>query len=137
MAIYASRLIPAPEEAAWQIISDADGELACWPSIRSIAPLGNGTRQVSTIFGFQFTEAVELQPEKLMRVRILQGPFTGVKTIELEPAGSGTIVKISWDINAGTKMLASLFRWYALRQTRNALERVESMAANHIQKRAG
>ncbi len=130
--VSASKFISASRESVWQVISNIDCELACWPSIKSISMLRQERRQILTIFGFKYIEAVELQPGKSMNVNILQGPFTGFKRIELKPAASnGIIVNIYWNITLGSnKMLSIPIRWYMIHQTHNALERIAALATD-------
>lgn len=140
--VSASKFISAPKEAVWQVISNTDSELNCWSAIRSISMVDQERRQVSTIFGFKFIESIDMEPKKSIIVHILDGPFTGAKTIELKAVDNdnSTIVDISWNIHVnGTMRIFSFFvqRYVIIRQTRNTLERIAQIiiAADRIEQK--
>lgn len=132
----ANRFIAAPKEVVWKVISNVGKEMECWPSIRSIVMIGQERRQILTIFG-TFVEAVDVKPGESMTVSILDGPFTGSKTIELKVDGSGTIVDIRWDIctNRKMKIFSFLVKRYVMSQTLNALERMAAITVNEFERK--
>ena len=139
--IFTSKIISAPKEAVWGVISNREGERKCWSSIRSIENKGNRggrvEREVLTIFGFRFIETTDVEPEKSSIIfQITDGPFTGIKTIALKPADDGkkTIAEVSWNIRFNMmiiRMISPLVKRYISRQTTNAIERMAVAATSH------
>ena|SRR5215211_3622977 len=103
--INASREVPAPLDRVWDIVSDVDGEPRYWRDLHAVYNIsrnGNVIEREVTV-GFRNSKGrqiVELQPKKLIEVRLTEGPMIGTRIMTLIPSSSGetTKVNVSWDV---------------------------------------
>ncbi|RNJ79290.1 MAG: SRPBCC family protein [Nitrosopumilus sp. H8] len=95
--------IDAPAGRVWEVISDIDSEPRFWKgtkSVRNISKSGNTTtREITIAFRDQkCMQTVTLEPESRIVAKFTKGVIDGEKTISLEPAGTGTVMHVVWDI---------------------------------------
>jgi len=126
-----SRVIDAPIERVWSVVSDLDNEPKYWhgtKSIRNINKDGNTiTREVTIAFRDSLCkEMVTIEPMKRIDVNILEGPMQGHKIITVEDIDGKTKVEVLWDIRLkGTlSVFSSMIKGHIEEGTKDALERI-------------
>ncbi len=128
-----SKVIDAPVDKVWSIVSDLDNEPRYWhgtKSVRNISKDGNTiTREVTIAFKNSLCkEEVSIEPLKRIDVNIIDGPMQGHRVITLEDMNGKTKVNVLWDIRL--KGMLSLFstmvKGHIEEGTMDALERISS-----------
>ena len=126
-----SRVIDAPIERVWSVVSDLDNEPKYWhgtKSIRNINKDGNTiTREVTIAFRDSLCkEMVTIEPMKRIDVNILEGPMQGHKIITVEDIDGKTKVEVLWDIRLKgmLSVFSSMVKGHIEEGTKDALERI-------------
>jgi carbon monoxide dehydrogenase subunit G len=126
-----SRVIEAPIERVWSVVSDLDNEPKYWhgtKSIRNINKDGNTiTREVTIAFRDSLCrEMVTIEPMKRIDVNILEGPMQGHKIITVEDINGKTKVEVLWDIKLKgmLSLFSSMVKGHIEEGTKDALERI-------------
>jgi uncharacterized membrane protein len=126
-----SRVIEAPIERVWSVVSDLDNEPKYWhgtKSIRNINKDGNTiTREVTIAFRDSLCrEMVTIEPMKRIDVNILEGPMQGHKIITVEDINGKTKVEVLWDIKLKgmLSVFSSMVKGHIEEGTKDALERI-------------
>jgi carbon monoxide dehydrogenase subunit G len=126
-----SRVIEAPIERVWSVVSDLDNEPKYWhgtKSIRNINKDGNTiTREVTIAFRDSLCrEMVTIEPMKKIDVNILEGPMQGHKIITVEDINGKTKVEVLWDIKLKgmLSLFSSMVKGHIEEGTKDALERI-------------
>ena len=129
--IHASRDIPASLEIVWDIIADIDKEPEFWhgtKSIKNISKTGNIVeREVVIAFRNSICrEIVESDAKKSIKVKIIEGPIKGKKTIALKTIENTTRINVEWDIKIDGLfgIFSGMIKKHILKGTEEALERV-------------
>jgi uncharacterized protein YndB with AHSA1/START domain len=135
--INASREVPAPLDRVWNIVSDVDGEPRYWRDLHAVYNVrrdGNVIEREVTV-GFRNSKGrqiVELQPKKLIEVRLTEGPMIGTRIMTLIPSSSceTTKVNVSWDVKlSGIPLLfRGVVRERIEEGTKEALNRIARAA---------
>ncbi len=126
-----SRVIEAPLERVWSVVSDLDNEPKYWhgtKSVRNINKDGNTiTREVTIAFRDSLCkEIVTIEPMKRIDVNILEGPMQGHKIITVEDIDGKTKVEVLWDIRLKgmLSVFSSMVKGHIEEGTKDALERI-------------
>ncbi len=126
-----SKVIEAPIERVWSVVSDLDNEPKYWhgtKSIRNINKDGNTiTREVTIAFRDSLCkEIVTIEPMKRIDVNILEGPMQGHKIITVEDIDGKTKVEVLWDIRLKgmLSVFSSMVKGHIEEGTKDALERI-------------
>jgi hypothetical protein len=115
----------ATPQEVWDVLADAELLPLWWGDVyRQVVPLDKkgkgvvGSRARAQARGALpyelnfIVEAVEMDPGKLVAVRTV-GDFDGLWRAELSPSGSGTLVRLTWQVTVERpilKFLAPLLR---------------------------
>ncbi|GBC72665.1 hypothetical protein HRbin04_00055 [archaeon HR04] len=134
-----SRVVDAPIERVWKIVSDVDNEHKYWhgtKSINNISREGNRiTREVTIAFKNSICrEEVSIEPElKKIDINILDGPMVGHKIVTLTDLNGKTRIDVLWDIRLKgmLSMFSSMVKGHIEEGTRDALERVSNDACSN------
>ncbi len=128
-----SKVIDAPVDKVWGIVSDLDNEPRYWhgtKSVRNISKDGNTiTREVVIAFKNSLCrEVVSIEPLKRIDINITDGPMQGHKVIMLEDMNGKTKVNVLWDIRLKgmLSLFSSMVKGHIEEGTRDALERISS-----------
>ncbi len=132
-----SRVIDAPIERVWSVVSDLDNEPKYWhgtKSTRNINKDGNTiTREVTIAFRDSLCkEMVTIEPMKRIDVNILEGPMQGHKIITVEDIDGKTKVEVLWDIKLKgmLSVFSSMVKGHIEEGTKDALERINQAIMN-------
>ncbi|MEM0029745.1 MAG: SRPBCC family protein [Candidatus Nitrosocaldus sp.] len=133
-----SKVIDAPVERVWKIVSDVDNEPRYWhgtKSINNISREGNRiTREVTIAFRNSICrEEVSIEPElKKVDINILDGPMIGHKIVTLTDINGKTRIDVLWDIRLKgmLSMFSSMVKGHIEEGTMDALERISNDAVN-------
>src|SRR5690348_7233567 len=92
VTIKETRVVDAPAEKIWKIVSDLDRDPEFWNGLNSIHNIrrnGNLTdREVVVGFiGRKGTQRVELVPKESIQLTMIDGPLRGSREIKLTPLG--------------------------------------------------
>ncbi|MCS6768595.1 MAG: SRPBCC family protein [Candidatus Nitrosocaldus sp.] len=131
-----SKVIDAPVERVWSIVSDVDNEPKYWhgtKSINNISREGNRiTREATIAFRNSVCkEIVSIEPEgRRVDINILDGPMVGHKVVTLTDLNGKTRVDVLWDIRLKgmLSMFSSMVKGHIEEGTRDALERISREA---------
>ncbi|MEO9365127.1 MULTISPECIES: type II toxin-antitoxin system RatA family toxin [Candidatus Nitrosocaldus] len=134
-----SRVVDAPIERVWKIVSDVDNEHKYWhgtKSINNISREGNRiTREVTIAFRNSICrEEVSIEPElKKIDINILDGPMVGHKIVTLTDLNGKTRIDVLWDIRLKgmLSMFSSMVKGHIEEGTRDALERISNDACSN------
>lgn len=134
-----SRVVDAPIERVWKIVSDVDNEHKYWHGTKSINNInreGNRiTREVTIAFKNSICrEEVSIEPElKKIDINILDGPMVGHKIVTLTDLNGKTRIDVLWDIRLKgmLSMFSSMVKGHIEEGTRDALERVSNYACSN------
>src|SRR5438094_10591677 len=130
--IHASRDLTASLDSVWDVIADIDREPEFWhgtKSIKNISKTGNIVeREVVIAFRNSICrEIVELDAKKSIKVKIIEGPIKGKKTIALKTIENDTTsIDVEWDIkiNGLFGIFTGMIKKHILKGTEEALERI-------------
>lgn len=133
-----SKVIDAPIDIVWSIVSDLDNEPKYWhgtKSIKNISVDGNTiTREVIIAFRDSLCkEVVSIEPSKrVIDINILDGPMQGHKVITLDDMNGKTKVNVLWDIRLKgiLSVFSSMVKGHIEEGTKDALERINSAATD-------
>ncbi|MEM3103484.1 MAG: SRPBCC family protein [Candidatus Nitrosocaldus sp.] len=133
-----SKVIDAPIERVWKIVSDVDNEPKYWhgtKSINNISREGNRiTREVIIAFKNSICrEEVSIEPElKKVDTNILDGPMIGHKIMTLTDLNGKTRIDVLWDIRLKgmLSIFSSMVKGHIEEGTKDALERISSDACS-------
>ncbi|MFN4336650.1 MAG: type II toxin-antitoxin system RatA family toxin [Candidatus Nitrosocaldus sp.] len=131
-----SRVIDAPIERVWKIVSDVDNEPKYWHGTRSIKNISKDGNRISREATIAFRnsvckEEVILEPEKKrIDTNILDGPMIGHKIVTLTDLNGKTRVDVLWDIRLKgmLSMFSSMVKGHIEEGTNDALERISNDA---------
>jgi len=130
-----SKVIDAPIDRVWSIVSDLDNEPKYWhgtKSVKNISKDGNTiTREVTIAFRDSLCkEVVSIEPLKKIDINILDGPMQGHKVITLEDMNGKTKVNVLWDIRLKgmLSVFSSMIKGHIEEGTKDALERISNAA---------
>lgn len=131
-----SRVIDAPIERVWSIVSDVDNEPKYWHGTRSINNISREGNKVirDVIIAFKNSkcrEEVTIESElRKVDTNILDGPMIGHKIVTLTDLNGKTKVDVLWDIRLKGMlgMFSSMVRGHIEDGTRDALERISREA---------
>jgi carbon monoxide dehydrogenase subunit G len=105
-AINKTRIVSAPINKVWNIISDVDKNSNYWPitGIKNINKTGNTIeREVLTPpNNSKAHQFITLNPKKSIIENQTQGAITGIKTITLSPVDSNankTVINVLWNLD--------------------------------------
>jgi carbon monoxide dehydrogenase subunit G len=136
--INARRLMTAPVDNVWEIVSDVDSEPKYYPGLNSIR---NISRECNVIkrevkVGLRNSpglQTVILKPKESIEVIMREGIVTGTRTVTLTPLDEGTATKvgISWDIELPG--VPSLFRGNLKNRIANGTEEALDRIARAVQ----
>jgi hypothetical protein len=108
--VQVSREMLAPLDKVWDIVSDIDNEPLYWRGtkyIKNINKTGNIIER-EVVIAFRESkckETVVLDPKKLVKVNITNGPLKGSKIITINSTGlDKTTVHVKWDIRLSGSM---------------------------------
>ncbi len=133
-----SKVIDAPIERVWKIVSDVDNEPKYWhgtKSINNISREGNRiTREVIIAFKNSICrEEVSIEPElKKVDTNILDGPMVGHKIVTLTDLNGKTRIDVLWDIRLKgmLSIFSSMVKGHIEEGTKDALERISNDACS-------
>ncbi|MEM1959104.1 MAG: SRPBCC family protein [Candidatus Nitrosocaldus sp.] len=133
-----SKVIDAPIERVWKIVSDVDNEPKYWhgtKSINNISREGNRiTREVIIAFKNSICrEEVSIEPElKKVDTNILDGPMIGHKIVTLTDLNGKTRIDVLWDIRLKgmLSIFSSMVKGHIEEGTKDALERISNDACS-------
>jgi polyketide cyclase/dehydrase/lipid transport protein len=132
--IQVAREILSPLDKVWDIVSDIDNEPLYWHGtkyVKNISKIGNVVER-EVVIAFRESkckETVVLNPKKMVKVNITNGPLEGSKIITLDSTGpNNTTVYVKWDIRlSGFMRMFTVFIKKHIREgTEEALSRTAS-----------
>lgn len=103
-----SRVISAPVDAVWSIISNVDSETQYWPSFKAITNINKTNnfieREVTISDGTQNNtshQVVAIFPEQMkIKTNLTEGFIMGTRILELEPVyGNKSEMHVIWDFD--------------------------------------
>ena len=134
--VQVSREMLAPLDKVWDIVSDIDNEPIYWHGtkyIKNIRKMGNIIER-EVVIAFRKSkckETVVLDPKKLVKVNMTNGPLKGSKTITINSTGlDKTTVYVKWDIRLSgfMRMFNVVIKKHIREGTEDALYRIASEA---------
>ena len=132
--VQVAREMLAPLDKVWDIVSDIDNEPLYWRGtkyIKNISKIGNIIER-EVVIAFRESkckETVVLDPKKLVKVNITNGPLEGSKIITINSTGlNKTIVDVKWDIRLSgfMRMFSIVIKKHIREGTEEALYRIAS-----------
>jgi Polyketide cyclase / dehydrase and lipid transport len=132
--VQVSREMLAPLDKVWDIVSDIDNEPRYWRGtkcIKNISKIGNIIER-EVVIAFRESkckETVVLDPKKLVKVNITNGPLKGSKIITINSTGlDKTTVHVKWDIRLSgfMGMFTVVIKKHIREGTEEALYRIAS-----------
>jgi ribosome-associated toxin RatA of RatAB toxin-antitoxin module len=107
--IQISKLVNAPLDKVWNIVSDLDNEPKYWKGtkeIRNISKAENKiTREITLVFrDSKCIQEVVLSPKEKIEAVFTDGILKGTKTINLKQAENGVYLEAVWDIKLSGMM---------------------------------
>jgi hypothetical protein len=132
--VQVAREMLAPLDKVWDIVSDIDNEPLYWRGtkyIKNISKIGNIIER-EVVIAFRESkckETVVLDPKKLVKVNITNGPLEGSKIITINSTGlNKTIVHVKWDIRLSgfMRMFSIVIKKHIREGTEEALYRIAS-----------
>jgi ribosome-associated toxin RatA of RatAB toxin-antitoxin module len=136
VTIQSSREIFAPLDKVWDIVADIDNEPAYWygiKSIKNISKNGNITER-EVVIAFKESkckQTVIIDPKKMVRENIVDGPIKGSKIITINSVGtSKTIIHVTWDVRLTSfmRMFSIIIKKHMKEGTEEALDRIATAA---------
>ncbi len=128
--IEVNKMIDAPIDKVWSIVSDLDNEPKYWHGTKSVKNLEIKDNRVfrEVIIAFKNSkckEIVSIEPNKI-DVEIVEGPMKGHKIITLKEIDGKTNINVIWDIRlAGLlSMFSNMVKGHIEEGTVDALERI-------------
>ena len=128
VTIQVSRELAAPLDKVWEIVADIDREPEFWHGTKSI----KNTKVVISFRNSICKEIVTIDPKKLVKIRIIDGPIKGTKNIMINDIGNNkTRIEVEWDIKlAGfLGMFTRMVKKHISEGTEEALERISKTLA--------
>ena len=136
MDVTASTSIGAPPAAVAAVMFDPNSDPAWIGGAKSVEPpsgdpvaIGARTTRQGGFMGRKFswqTEVVEFEPDRLLRMRFVEGPMKGGEvTYRIESDGSGSRVSIR---NTGAGL--SFLGWFVKRSVSKDLERLAKLVTS-------
>lgn len=134
VVVQVSREMLAPLDKVWDIVSDIDNEPLYWRGtkyIKNISKIGNIIER-EVVIAFRESkckETVVLDPKKLVKVNITNGPLEGSKIITINSTGlNKTTVHVKWDIRLSgfMRMFTVVIKKHIREGTEEALCRIAS-----------
>jgi hypothetical protein len=132
--VQVAREMLAPLDKVWDIVSDIDNEPLYWRGtkyIKNINKTGNIIER-EVVIAFRESkckETVVLDPKKLVKVNITNGPLKGSKIITINSTGlDKTTVHVKWDIRLSgfMRMFTVVIKKHIREGTEEALSRIAS-----------
>jgi polyketide cyclase/dehydrase/lipid transport protein len=132
--VQVAREMLAPLDKVWDIVSDIDNEPLYWRGtkyIKNINKTGNIIER-EVVIAFRESkckETVVLDPKKLVKVNITNGPLKGSKIITINSTGlDKTTVHVKWDIrlSGSMRMFTVIIKKHIREGTEEALYRIAS-----------
>lgn len=136
VAIKEARIVDAPADRIWEIVSDVDRDPEYWNGLNSVRNLRKEENLVERgvtvgFMGRKSRQKIELKPKESVELTMTQGPLKGSREIRLTPKGGNrTKVDVSWAFEfSGVPSFARPFvRSQIERGTRDALLAIAGMA---------
>lgn len=134
VVVQVSREMLAPLDKVWDIVSDIDNEPLYWRGtkyIKNISKIGNIIER-EVVIAFRESkckETVVLDPKKLVKVNMTNGPLEGSKIITINSTGlNKTTVHVKWDIRLSVfmRMFTVVIKKHIMEGTEEALYRIAS-----------
>ena len=135
MDIEVSRRIAAPPARVAEIMFDPDRDpewIGGARAVERLTPdphaLGARVKRIGGFMGRKFfwvTELAEFEPDRLMRMRFLEGPMKGEVSYRLDPDSDGARVSIR--NNGGASFSFPGMAWLLRRSVAKDLERLEGL----------
>ncbi len=107
--IQISKLVNAPLEKVWNIVSDLDNEPKYWRGTKEIRNISKDenkiTREITLVFrDSKCIQEVVLSPKEKIEAVFTDGILKGTKTINLKQAENGVYLEAIWDIKLSGMM---------------------------------
>jgi carbon monoxide dehydrogenase subunit G len=137
VTIQVSRELAAPLDKVWEIVADVDREPEFWHGTKSI----KNTKKIGKIIEREVVisfrnsickEIVTIDPKKSVKIRIIDGPMKGAKSIMINDVGNNkTRIDVEWDIKlAGFfGVFTRMVKKHISEGTEEALERISKTLA--------
>lgn len=134
VVVQVAREMLAPLDKVWDIVSDIDNEPLYWRGtkyIKNISKIGNIIER-EVVIAFRESkckETVVLDPKKLVKVNMTNGPLEGSKIITINSTGlNKTTVHVKWDIRLSgfMRMFTVVIKKHIMEGTEEALYRIAS-----------
>lgn len=134
--IFANKIINAPVDRVWEIISDLDKDPEYWHGTRSVKNIRKEENLIERETTIAFKESkckeiITLEPKNKITIDIISGPITGKKIIELENIKNDkSKIEVKWKIQMKgiMRLFAFVVKKHILKGTRDALERISQKA---------
>jgi ribosome-associated toxin RatA of RatAB toxin-antitoxin module len=137
VAIDETRVVKAPADRVWEVVSDVDKDTEYWSGLSSIRNLRKEEnfveREVTIGFmGRKGLQRVKLTPKESVELEMAKGPLKGSRVTRLTSLeeGRGTRVDVSWNFEfSGVPGFAQQFvRSQLERGTKEALVKIAARA---------
>jgi len=107
--IQISKLVNAPLDKVWNIVSDLDNETKYWKGTKEIRNISRDenkiTREITLVFrDSKCIQEITLSPKEKIEAVFTEGILKGTKTINLKPAENGVNLEAIWDIKLSGMM---------------------------------
>lgn len=134
--IITNKIINAPVERVWKIISDLDKDPEYWHGTRSVKNIRKEENLIERETTIAFKESkckeiVTLEPKNKITIEIISGPITGKKIIELENIENDkSKIQVKWKIQMKgiMRLFTFVVKKHILKGTKDALERISQKA---------
>ena len=107
--IQISKLVNAPLDKVWNIVSDLDNETKYWKGTKEIRNISRDenkiTREITLVFrDSKCIQEITLSPKEKIEAVFTEGILKGTKTINLKQAENGVNLEAIWDIKLSGMM---------------------------------
>jgi uncharacterized protein YndB with AHSA1/START domain len=140
VTVSKSKVMVAPVERVWDILTDQEDEAKYWANIRDVKVLRreeNLIEREATVgpraFGQKTKQVITLDPRKTIRVTISGDGMAGERLIALKPTKEATEVDVEWKIEV--KGVPGFVQGIVKNQISNATEKALDMISKEAEKR--
>jgi predicted DNA-binding antitoxin AbrB/MazE fold protein len=133
--IQISKLVSAPLDKVWNIVSDLDNETKYWKGTKEIRNISRDEnkilREITLVFrDSKCVQEITLSPKEKIEAVFTDGILKGTKTINLKPTENAVNLEAVWDIKLSGMMgvFTGMVKKHIKNGTEQALQSIKEEA---------